>query len=66
MNTSLFFALLAHVNAAPMMLKILFWVILALCILGIFGWHDNPHFVRGGSVVMLVLIAILGYCTLGF
>ena len=51
---------------APLMLKIIFWLLLILWGIGNFGFHDNPNVVRGTSLVLIILFAILGFYTFGF
>lgn len=61
-------ALLA-VNLAsepPIMAKIVFWLLIILWAIGAIGFHDNPNWVRGSSVVLIVLFAILGWYVFGF
>lgn len=53
-------------ESAPLMLKIIFWLLVILWGLGSFGWHDNPNWVRGSNVLLIVLFSILGYFTFGF
>lgn len=66
MNT-LALLLLAVTNAdAPLMLKIIFWLLIILWAIGSFGWHDNPNWVRGSNVLLIILFAILGFYTFGF
>lgn len=51
---------------APLMLKIIFWILLILWAVGNFGFHDNPNVVRGTGLVLIILFAILGFYTFGF
>lgn len=51
---------------APLMLKIIFWLLIILWAIGTFGWHDNPNWARGSSVLLIVLFSILGFYTFGF
>ncbi len=51
---------------APIMVKIIFWVLLILWAIGSFGFRDNPNWVRGNGIVILICLAILGYYTFGF
>jgi len=53
-------------EGAPIMLKIIFWILVLLWGIGGYGWHDNPAWVRGNSLVAVILFAILGYYTFGF
>ena len=53
-------------SEAPIMLKIIFWVLVILWGLGGIAWRDNPNWIRGNSVVAVILFAILGYYTFGF
>lgn len=59
--------LLAVANSeAPIMVKIIFWILIILWAIGTFGWHDNPNWARGSSVLLIILFSILGYYTFGF
>lgn len=51
---------------APIMVKIIFWVLVILSLLGMIGFRDNPIVVRGSAVVIFICLAILGYYTFGF
>lgn len=51
---------------APLMLKIIFWILLILWAIGSFGWAENPRWVRGSSILLIVLFSILGLYTFGF
>lgn len=51
---------------APLMLKIIFWLLIILWTIGSFGWHDNPAWVRGSNILLIILFSILGYYTFGF
>lgn len=53
-------------NTAPIMVKIIFWILLLLWGIGAFGFRENPNWVRGNSLVILILLGILGYYTFGF
>lgn len=67
MNPALATTILAVGESGPgFMLKIVFWLLIILWAIGSFGFHDNPAWVRGSSVVLIVLFAILGYYTFGF
>lgn len=57
---------IGNTDGAPLMLKIIFWLLLLLWAIGSFGWHDNPAWVRGSNGLLIVLFAILGYFTFGF
>lgn len=57
---------LAALDGPPIMVKIIFWILIILWAIGSFGWHDNPNWVRGSSVLLIILFAILGYYTFGF
>lgn len=48
-----------------LVLTVIFWILLLLAALGVFAPDTNPYFVRGRWVVVLLLIAILGYAALG-
>jgi hypothetical protein len=43
-----------------MILEVFFWILLALCALGFFA-PDTVTYTRGRGIVILLLIAILGY-----
>lgn len=58
--------IVAQHSQAPVMLKVIFWILLLLWAIGSFGWRDNPNVVRGTGLVMAILFGILGYYTLGF
>lgn len=51
-----------------MMLKVIFWILLLLLAIGGIGYAEstNPNLVRGRNLVVIVLMAILGYYTFGF
>ncbi len=51
---------------APVMLKIIFWLLLILWAIGALGFHDNPVWVRGSGVLLIILFAILGFFVFGF
>lgn len=51
---------------APIMLKIVFWLLLILWAIGAFGLHDNPVWVRGSNILLIILFGILGFYVLGF
>lgn len=57
---------LAQSSGAPIMVKIIFWILIILWAIGSFGWHDNPNWVRGSNVLLIILFSILGYYTFGF
>lgn len=65
MNTLFITAILA-VGQTPLLLVILFWILLILWAIGAVGYHDHPNFVRGGGLVLIILLAILGYGVFGF
>lgn len=54
------------VTEAPLMLKVIFWLLIILWAIGSFGWHDNPNWVRGSNVLLIVLFSILGFFVFGF
>lgn len=58
--------ILAAGENAQLMLKIIFWLLIILWAIGSFGWHDNPHWVRGSNILLIILFSILGYFTFGF
>lgn len=51
---------------APLMFKVIFWLLLLLWAIGALGFYDNPRIVRGTNAVLIILFAILGYYTFGF
>lgn len=51
---------------APIMLKIIFWLLLLLWGIGAFGYRENPRFIVGSTVLLIILFGILGYFVLGF
>lgn len=53
-------------NDAPIMLKIIFWLLLLLSAIGWIGFRDNATWQRGGNIVLIILFAILGFYTFGF
>jgi hypothetical protein len=62
-------ALLATILAvgdAPIMLKIIFWILLVLWAIGVFGFADNPAILRASNGLLIVLFAILGFFVFGF
>lgn len=65
MNASIL-PVLAASEQAPLMLKVIFWLLLILWGIGAFGFHDNPSVVRGTNLVLIILFGILGYFTFGF
>lgn len=49
-----------------MVLQVLFWLLLLLCVIGAFLQDSlSPFLVRGRWVMVLILIAILGYVVFG-
>lgn len=67
MNTILaLVTLLASVENPPATIRIVFWILLILWAIGAFGFHDNPVWIRGSSVLLIILFSILGYFTFGF
>jgi hypothetical protein len=63
MNTLL---LAATATDAPVMVKIIFWILIILWAIGTFGFAANPNWVRGSSVLLIILFSILGFYTFGF
>lgn len=63
MNATL---LTAVSSDAPMMLKIIYWLLLILWAIGAFGFRENPRFVMGSNVLLIILFAILGFYVFGF
>ncbi len=59
-------ALIAVATEAPIMIKIIFWILIILWALGAFFAGDNPRWVQGSKGLLIVLFAILGYYTFGF
>lgn len=60
-------AILAFVSTdAPIMAKIIFWLLIILWAIGALGFATNPTVVRGTNVLLIVLFAILGYFVFGF
>lgn len=53
-------------TAAPLMFKIIFWLLIILWAIGSFGFHDNPVWVRGSNVLLIILFSILGFFVFGF
>lgn len=66
MNPLILLSDLDRSGGAPLMLKIIFWLLLILWGIGNFGFGDNPTIVRGTSLVLIILFAILGFYTFGF
>jgi uncharacterized membrane protein YhdT len=64
MNTELILA--AGAGDPPIMIKIIFWVLIILWAIGAFGFYDNPNWVRGSNILLILLFSILGYFTFGF
>lgn len=59
--------ILAHTgDQPPIMLKIIFWVFLAIWAFGGFFLRENPKWIGGSSVFLIILFAILGLYTFGF
>lgn len=60
--------ILAHAgDQPPIMLKIIFWVFLAIWAFGGFFLRENTKWTGGGSsVFLIILFAILGLYTFGF
>lgn len=59
--------LLAQIaTPTPIMPKIIFWILLILWAIGTFGWHENPKWVTGSNVLLIVLFGILGYYVMRF
>lgn len=54
------------VTEAPMMLKIIYWLLIILWAIGAFGWHDNPNWARGSNILLIILFSILGFYVFGF
>ena len=44
-----------------MVIEVLFWILLVLAVIGQFGPPSDPNWTKGRSVIVVVLIAILGY-----
>lgn len=66
MNTILIAETVLRTQDSPFMAKIIFWLLLLLWAIGVFGWHDNPVWVKGSNILLIVLFAILGWFTFGF
>jgi hypothetical protein len=58
--------ILAVTGDAPIMLKILYWILLILWAIGAIGWAAHPTWVRGSGIVLIILFAILGWVIFGF
>lgn len=63
MNTSIFIA--AAAGSPSVVLIVIFWLLLLLWAIGGFTWRENPNWATGSSVVIAILLAILGWATLG-
>lgn len=65
---NLAFLLAQSRNDTPMMLKVIFWVLLFVWALFGVGWASSTdtNLIRGRNIVVVVLLAILGYYTFGF
>lgn len=51
----------------PQFIILLFWLILALWLIGLWTpFSTSQHYVRGSSVVIIILLAIVGYASFGF
>lgn len=50
----------------PIVLIVVFWVLWLLWVISAFAPPDNITYVRGGKVVVAVLLGILGFCVFGF
>jgi hypothetical protein len=57
--------LLAAASAGNIVLQVIFWILLLLCVLGIFAPEGNPWVLRGRWGIVLILIAILGLAVFG-
>lgn len=66
MNTHPISTLAATAGDAPLMLKIIFWLLLILWAIGAIGYPTNTNVVRANSLMIVVLLAILGFYTFGF
>lgn len=53
-------------EGAPLMLKIIFWLLLIFWAIGGFAWAGNPNWAARGNLVVVILFAILGFYTFGF
>lgn len=54
-------------DTPPIMLKIIFWVFLAIWAAGGFFLRENPKWSgTGSSILLIILFAILGLYTFGF
>lgn len=56
----------ATTTDAPLMLKIIFWLLLILWAIGGFAFAANPTWTARGNLVAVILFAILGFYTFGF
>jgi len=53
-------------RSAPPMLIIIYWLLIVLWAIGAFGFAENPVWVRGSNVLLIILFAILGFYVFGF
>lgn len=53
-------------HPAPIMLKVVFWILLILWAIGVFGFYENLRVARAANLVLIILLAILGFYVLGF
>lgn len=56
---------IAAAGGAPLVLVIVFWVLLILWAAGAISQRDNPNWPKANSVILIIELAILGYCCLG-
>lgn len=56
----------AATSGSPLVLLIVFWVLLILWIAGAFTQSANPSWPRANNIILIIELAILGYCTFGF
>lgn len=54
------------VTDAPIMVKIVFWMLIIFWAIGAIGFYANPNWQRGSNALLIVLFSILGYYTFGF
>lgn len=51
---------------APLMFKIIFWILIILWAIGALGFADHPYWIRGQGIILIILFSILGFYVFGF
>lgn len=57
--------LLAVGGQPSVVLVVVFWILLVLWAIGHFSIRDNPNWISGSGIVIVILLGILGWAALG-